>query len=92
MNSPSQREARFEATQESRYLVQVLQSCEQKQASIQETLKNLEMKFESGKVAPSVYFQTHQLFSEKYFSITQEMQGIKQQLAKIHSFRERGGY
>lgn len=85
---PRAREAILAQTQESRYLVQQLQTCEQKQASIAETLKNLEGKFESGKVAPSVYFQTHQLFSEKYISISREMESIKSQLASMRGARD----
>lgn len=73
-------QAALSKAQDIRLLVNQLQSAEQKQASFQETLKNLEAKFELGKLSPSVYFETHQLFCQKLIELNQQIQQLRNQL------------
>ena len=85
VSTQSRLEENMQKLQEKRYLLNnMLQSFENKHHSIQETLRNLEHKFELGKVAPNVYFQTHQLFSEKLYKVQKEMQELKIRLQKIN--------
>ncbi|MHA1700414.1 MAG: hypothetical protein ACTSWN_16370 [Promethearchaeota archaeon] len=61
-------------------LLQVLNTLEYKRISISETLKNLENKFESGKIDTEVYFNTHQLWMEKLLNVQQRIRSIKGQI------------
>ena len=78
-------QARIQKSQEVRILVNQLQAIEQRIVSIKETMRNLEAKFELGKIAASVYFSTHQLFSEKMIALNQEGQELRQRLASIQA-------
>nr|MDO8115124.1 hypothetical protein [Candidatus Sigynarchaeota archaeon] len=74
---------RLQKSQEVRTLINQLQVDEQKQASIKETMRNLDAMFELGKVTAHVYFQTHQLFTEKLITLGQEMQELRTQLSSM---------
>ncbi len=78
-------QARVQKAQEVHMLMSQLQAVEQRIVSIRETMRNLEAKFELGKIAASVYFSTHQLFSEKMISLSQEDQELRQRLASMQS-------
>ncbi|MEX2683889.1 MAG: hypothetical protein Q6373_020125 [Candidatus Sigynarchaeota archaeon] len=78
-------QARIQKSQEIRMLMNQLQAIEQRIASIKETMRNLEAKFELGKIAASVYFSTHQLFSEKMIALNQEGQELRRRLASIQT-------
>ncbi|HME54707.1 MAG TPA: hypothetical protein VKM55_21045 [Candidatus Lokiarchaeia archaeon] len=73
-------QAALSKAQDIRLLVNQLQSAEQKQVSFQETLKNLEAKFETGKISSMVYFETHQLFCQKLIELNQQIQQLRNQL------------
>jgi hypothetical protein len=73
-------QARAQKSQETMMIMNALAEAENREGSIQETLRNLESKFETGKVAPSVYFQTHQLFAEKLKDVHRQIEDIKRQL------------
>ena len=73
-------QAALSKAQDIRLLVNQLQLAEQKQVSFQETLRNLEAKFETGKVAPGVYFETHQLFCQKLIELNQQIQQLRNHL------------
>nr|MDO8118043.1 hypothetical protein [Candidatus Sigynarchaeota archaeon] len=76
---------RMQRANQTKYLAAVMRSCEQKQIAIRETMKNLDYKFELGKIAPNVYFQTHTLFAERLVALDQEIQDIKVQLQQNHA-------
>ncbi|MHA1847315.1 MAG: hypothetical protein ACTSXU_06695 [Promethearchaeota archaeon] len=76
-------ERRFIRRNQFKQLVTALQSYKTKIYAINETLSNLEQKFESGKVSANVYFQTHQLFKEKLLLLKQEMQEIRRELSRF---------
>ncbi|NMC04775.1 MAG: hypothetical protein GYA24_06170 [Candidatus Lokiarchaeota archaeon] len=73
-------QAKLQKAQEIRVLVGQLQTIEQRMISVKETMRNLEIKFETGKIPASVYFSTHQLFSEKMIALNQEGQELRQRL------------
>ncbi len=78
-------QSRLQKAQDVHMLMSQLQAIEQRMVSIKETMRNLEAKFELGKIAASVYFSTHQLFSEKMISLNQEDQELRQQLASMQA-------
>ncbi|MBN2150529.1 MAG: hypothetical protein JW839_03680 [Candidatus Lokiarchaeota archaeon] len=78
-------QARIQKAQEIHMLMSQLQAVEQRIVSIKETMRNLEAKFELGKIAANVYFSTHQLFSEKMISLDHENQVLHQRLASVQS-------
>ncbi|MFX0099297.1 MAG: hypothetical protein ACFFCS_06910 [Candidatus Hodarchaeota archaeon] len=83
---PSGSNQSMQKAQETRYLMSILRNYEHKQISLNETLKNLEIKFNLGKVAPNVYFQTHQLFQEKLIGVQQEILVIRSKLNRLNGF------
>ncbi len=76
---------RIQRSNQTKYLVAIMRNCEQKQNVIRETMRNLDYKFELGKIAPNVYFQTHTLFSERLVALDQQIQDIKMQLQQTEA-------